>query len=42
MGLFPTHSEKELKRIRSTVDKVMSLEESYSKLTDQELTGKTQ
>jgi len=42
MGLFPTHSEKELKRIRSTVDKVMSLDESYSKLTDQELTGKTQ
>ncbi|MCR5614625.1 MAG: preprotein translocase subunit SecA [Saccharofermentans sp.] len=42
MGLFPTHSEKELKRIRSTVDKVMSLEESYSKLTDQELIGKTQ
>ena len=42
MGLFPTHSEKELKRIRSTVSKVMSLEESYSKLSDHELTAKTQ
>jgi preprotein translocase subunit SecA len=32
MGLFPTHSEKELKRIRPLVSKVMALEEPYSKL----------
>ena len=42
MGLFPTHSEKELKRIKSTVDKVMALEETYSKLSTEELVGKTQ
>ncbi|MBR6210981.1 MAG: preprotein translocase subunit SecA [Clostridiales bacterium] len=42
MGLFPTHSEKELKRIKSTVDKVMALDETYSKLSAEALVGKTQ
>ena len=42
MGLFPTHSEKELKRIKPLVDKVMALEESYSQLSKEELIGKTQ
>ncbi len=42
MGLFPTHSEKELKRIRPLVSKVMALEEPYSKLEEHELIGKTQ
>ena len=42
MGLFPTHSEKELKRIRSLVNKVMALDEPYSKLSDTELVAKTQ
>ncbi len=42
MGLFPTHSEKELKRIRPLVSKVMALEEPYSKLDEHELIGKTQ
>ena len=41
MGLFPTHSEKELKRIRPLVSKVMALEEPYSKLEEHELIGKT-
>ncbi|MBR5358757.1 MAG: preprotein translocase subunit SecA [Clostridiales bacterium] len=42
MGLFPTHSEKELKRIRPLVNKVMALDEPYSKLSDTELVAKTQ
>ena len=42
MGLFPTHSEKELKRIRPLVSKVMALDEPYSKLEEHELIGKTQ
>ncbi len=40
-SIFGTHSDHELKRIKSTVDAVMGLEEEYSKLTDHELAGKT-
>ena len=41
MGLFKTHSEKEIKKIQSTVDKIMGMDEEYQKLTDSELVGKT-
>ena len=39
--LFGDYSSKEIKRIRPTVDKVLSYEEAFSKLTDDELKGKT-
>ena len=45
MGLlttvFGTHSDHELKRIKSLVDSVMDLEEEYSQLSDHDLAGKT-
>ena len=45
MGLmekvFGTHSQRELKKIEPIVQKVMSLEDSYSKLTDEQLKAKT-
>ena len=39
--LFGDYSTKEIKRIRPTVDKVLSFDEEYSKLTDSELKAKT-
>lgn len=46
MGLFKKifgdYSEKEVKRVRPLVDKINSLEEGFSKLTDVELRGKTE
>ncbi len=39
--LFGDYSSKEIKRIRPTVDKVLSYEESFSKLSDEELRSKT-
>ena len=41
MGLFKTYSEKELKRVMPLVNKINSLEAEMEKLTDSELTGKT-
>ncbi len=45
MGLmekvFGTHSQRELKKIEPIVNKVLSLEDSFSKLTDEELKAKT-
>ena len=45
MGLFKKifgdYSEKEVKRVRPLVDKINSLEEEFSKLTDEGLRGKT-
>ena len=45
MGLmekvFGTHSQRELKKIEPLVQTVMGLEDSYSKLSDEELRGKT-
>ena len=35
--LFGTHSQRELKKIEPIVNKVMSLEDEYSKLTDEQL-----
>ena len=39
--LFGTHSEHELKRIYTIDDKIEGYRESYSKLSDEELKGKT-
>ena len=39
--VFGTHSERELKRIKSTVDKIESLRPEMQALTDEELRGKT-
>ena len=39
--VFGTHSERELKRIRSTVDKIESLRPQMQALSDDELRGKT-
>ena len=38
--IFGTHSENELKRIRSTVDAVMAMDEDMKKLSDSELRNK--
>ena len=40
--LFGDYSSKEIKRIRPTVDKVLSYDEEYSKLSDSELKAKTE
>ena len=42
MGLFKTYSEKEVKRVMPIVNKINALEESISRLTDSELTKKTE
>ena len=39
--VFGTHSERELKRIKSTVDKIESLRPQMQALSDDELRGKT-
>ena len=39
--ILGSYSDRELKRIRPLADKVMSLEDEYSKLSDEELKGKT-
>ena len=41
MGLFKSYSEKEVKRLKPTVEKINALEDEISKLTDSELRGKT-
>ena len=41
MKLFKSYSEKEVKRVRPIVDKINSLENEISKLSDEELRGKT-
>ena len=40
--IFKSYSEKEVKRILPIVEKINSLEEEISKLTDSELRAKTQ
>ena len=40
--LFGTRSEREVKKLEPQVEAVMALEEPYKKLTDQELSAKTQ
>lgn len=39
--IFGDYSEKEVKRVMPLVEKINSLEEEISKLTDVELKGKT-
>lgn len=39
--IFGTYSDRELKKIKNTVDKVMSLEKEYRGLSDKELQNKT-
>ncbi len=39
--ILGSYSDRELKRIRPLADKVMGLEDEYSKLSDEELKGKT-
>ena len=41
MKLFKSYSEKEVKKVMPIVEKINSLEEEMSKLTDKELTAKT-
>ena len=41
MKLFKSYSEKEVKRVRPIVDKINSLENEISKLSDEELRSKT-
>ena len=40
--LFGTRSERELKHIRPTVDKILSLENEYRNLSEEALKAKTQ
>jgi len=42
MKVFKSYSEKEVKRVMPLVKKINDLEEEISKLSDRELTGKTQ
>ncbi len=39
--LFGTHSQRELKKIQPTVDKIIALEEEYKSLSEEALKGKT-
>ena len=40
--IFGTYSQRELKKIQPTVDKILSYEEEYKALSDSELKGKTE
>ena len=40
-AIFGNYSEKEIKRIRPILDKVLSYEEEYRALSDEQLRGKT-
>ena len=40
--LFGTRSQREIKKIQPTVDKILAMEEEYRNLTEEELKGKTQ
>jgi len=40
--LFGTRSEREIKKIRPTVDKILALEQEYKNLSEEALKGKTQ
>ena len=39
--VFGSHSEKEIKRISKTVDKIEALDQEMQKLSDEELRNKT-
>ena len=40
--LFGTRSEREIKKIQPTLDKILALEESYKTLSQEQLQGKTE
>ena len=40
--IFKSYSEKEVKRVRPIVEQINKLEPEMEKLTDKELTGKTE
>ena len=40
-ALFGTYSEREVKRLKPTIEKINSLDESMQKLSDEELKSKT-
>jgi len=40
--LFGTRSEREIKKIQPTVDKILAMEEEYKNLSEEQLKGKTQ
>ena len=40
--LFGTRSDREIKKIRPTVDKILSLENEYKNLSEEALKAKTQ
>ena len=40
--LFGTRSQREIKKIQPTVDKILAMEEEYKNLSEEELKGKTQ
>ena len=40
--LFGTRSQREIKKLQPTVDKILSLEEEYKALSEEALKGKTQ
>ena len=39
--LFGTHSERQIKKLKSTVDKIEALAEKYGAMSDEELRGTT-
>ena len=39
--LFGTRSEREIKKLKPTLDKILALEEEDKKLSEEELRGKT-
>ena len=39
--LFGSHSQREIKKIQPTVDKILALEAAYAQLSEEELKGKT-
>ena len=39
--IFGTHSQREIKKIRPLVDKILALEGEYAALSEEELKGKT-
>ena len=40
--LFGTRSEREIKKLRPTLDKILAMEDDFKKLSDDELRGKTE
>ena len=39
--IFGTRSQREVKKLQPTVDKILALESAYGKLSEEELKGKT-